>query len=205
MLNDAAHALVDGLELPEGLYAKVLTDQGRPMEVPPRIVVWPDRPYAVCPSCSQEIDISRDCPVVLSNDQMDEVSQQHGCGQWLSAPWRDVRLSGPEDVTADEVLQAVAQVTEEAMEKAQEQRARVRKAVRQMLTEGLARLAEPLAPDETPEERRDEVDSADSGLPGLCWQDGVWLAWDWDPDGSGALIEVREGDVAAAQATRQDG
>ncbi|MEU7317466.1 hypothetical protein [Streptomyces sp. NPDC007083] len=50
---------------------------------------------------------------------------------------------------------------------------------------------EPLTQTETAEDPAAEVRTGHEAEPGV-YHDEHWLAWDYDPDGSGDLIEVHE-------------
>jgi hypothetical protein len=76
------------------------------------------------------------------------------------------------------------------------ERERIRARLRADLRDGLARLAEPLADNESVDDRAAEVSSGTETEPGLCFEDGQWMAWDYDPAGSGGPLTVYASDLA---------
>lgn len=56
-------------------------------------VAWADRENGTCPRCGQPTRIDPGCPVVFDTQDwaggVVEVSQQHGCGEWLAVTWAE--------------------------------------------------------------------------------------------------------------------
>jgi hypothetical protein len=196
---------IDALELPLGTHAIVLTGRdvvtGEQLAYP---VVWADRSDSTCPRCGQPVaQVVAECPVGLNtgagqDGQIEELSQQHGCGEWLSVDWAEVSATGPlVDPTEDDVLATARELAARLADDLTTQRERIRARLRVDLRDGLARLAEPLAEDETAEDRAAEVSAGNETEPGLYLEDGQWLAWDYDPDGSGDTITVYASEITA--------
>jgi hypothetical protein len=193
------------LALPAGTHATVLTGRdvvsGLQLAYP---VVWADRPYDTCPRCGQPVArVVGQCPVMLNTGagqggQIQEYSQQHGCGQWLSVDWSEVPASDRlSDVTEDDVAASARTFATRLAEAITLRRERIRRRLREDLEEALGRLAEPLDDDETEQDRARDVRTGSEVEPGVYSEGGEWVAWDYDPDGSGDTIAVRESDLAA--------
>ncbi len=71
-------------------------------------VVWADRATPECPGCGQDIGLIVTTPPAMLNmgagagGQVQEFSQQHGCGEWVAVAW--VVLE--DDVTPERILDA---------------------------------------------------------------------------------------------------
>jgi hypothetical protein len=76
-----------------------------------------------------------------------------------------------------------------------DQRQRIEKDLQKDLQHALARLAEPLADDETLDDRADEVTNGNETEPGVYRDGDQWLAWTYDPAGSGDCITVYAQDL----------
>jgi len=172
---------ISGVELPAGTHVTVLT--GRDIVTGGQLantVVWADRSYAACPRCRETIPIVVEhCPVLLnvgacSGGAIEARDLQHGCGQWLSVGWAAL----DNDAAAEDVL-AVA-------EELATRRATDLTAARDHLRARLrAELANVLAAD---------LVTGSETEPGVYCDGGTWLAWDYDPDGSGDPITVSAAD-----------
>jgi hypothetical protein len=194
------------LDLPTGTHAAVLTGHdvvsGEQLAYP---VVWADRPYDTCPRCRQPVArVVEQCPVMLDTGarqggQILEYSKQHGCGEWLSVDWDEVRASDRlADITDDDVAAAARLLAARLAETIASKRDHIRMRLREDLQDALRRLAEPLEDDETAEDRTDEVRTGSEVEPGIYQEGGEWVAWDYDPAGSGDTIAVHESDLAPA-------
>ena len=90
-------------------------------------VLWCDRTYGACPSCGEPVDREPDCPVRLNDGagqggEIEECSQEHGCGEWLSVTWVEL----PEDADADAVQAAAEEMAAQFCRERDDERARVR-------------------------------------------------------------------------------
>ncbi|MFD7861512.1 hypothetical protein [Streptomyces sp. NPDC059783] len=203
--NTLDHVL-SGLRLPEGTYAKVLHDlTGSPQEREAQIVVWTDRPYAVCPRCDQPVthDLSQAAPVQLRQGELEPFDQQHSCGLRLAVLWEGVR--GTDDhhaVTPDDVLCVARELSEALTATRQSRRDTILSRLREELTEALQRLNEPLAEGETLEERAEDVRTGSETAPGIYLEDGHWIIWAYDPGRPGGseddLVVVHETELQLA-------
>ena len=187
------------MDLPPHVHATVLTDRdvvsGEDLAYP---VLWCDRVYGVCPRCDEPVDREPDCPVLLNTGvgmggEIEEISQEHGCGDWLPVTWAEL----PAGADAEAVEAAAEKMAAQFCLERDDERARIRVQLTKMLRKGLARLAEPLEDGETIEDRRSELGDDDDTEPGLFFDNGQLTAWDYDPDGSGDCIKVSESDLAA--------
>lgn len=101
--------IVDQAGLPAGTHSTILTGRdvvtGEMLAYP---VVWADRAYDACPNCGQGVEVVvEQCPVLLNTGagqggQIEERSQQHGCGEWLAVAWQQL----PDDASAEDILAA---------------------------------------------------------------------------------------------------
>jgi hypothetical protein len=186
------------IDLPTGTHAAMLG--GRDVvtgEQLARTVVWADRPYDRCPRCREPVNqVVVDCPVTLDTGacqggQLEEWDKQHGCGEWLAVDCQEVTGGGATgDVTSDDVVVAATKLAASLAEAIDHERHHLRAGLRRDLAWALARLAEPLQEWETPEGRAEEARTGDELNPGVYQEDGTWLAWAYDPDGSGDPIVV---------------
>lgn len=174
---------------------------GEPLE---RVVVWADRPHDRCPQCGQPVPVDPDVPVILNagagqGGQIMEVSQQHGCGYWLSVDWTEVTRRGADPTDAD-IADAAAELTHRRQQAIAEARQEIEARLRRDLAAALARLAEPLDAGETAEDREDEVTNGDELTPGVCYDGTEWIAWDCPPvaDGHDETVVVAASDLAQA-------
>ncbi len=191
--------------IPAGTYAAVLTGRdvvsGEQLAYP---VVWADRPHDTCPRCGHPVArMVEQCPVMLDTGagqggQIQEYSKQHGCGEWLSVDWDEVRTDDRlADLTGVDVVAAARALAARLAETIASERVCIRGRLGEELEDVLRRLAEPLEDDETAEDRADEVRTGSEVEPGVYQEDGEWVAWDYDPDGSGDTIAVNQSDLAA--------
>ena len=195
--------ITDIPQLARGTHAAILTGTdvvtGEALAYP---VVWADRPYDHCPRCNQFVGRDVDCPVMLNTGagqggQIQEYSQQHGCGEWLSVSWKEIYFS-TRDATEQDILDAAHELAADLAEEIAARQKRLRTQLREELAAALKRLREPLGEDETTEDRAGEMRTGSEIEPGIYEEHGVWLAWDYDPDGSGDPITVTEADVTEA-------
>lgn len=193
------------LDLPAGTHAGVLTGRdvvsGEQLAYP---VVWADRPYGTCPRCRQPVArVVEQCPVMLDTGagqggQIQEYSKQHGCGEWLSVDWDEVRPGDQlAEVAEDDIVAAARLLAARLVAAIASERENIRRRLREDLQDALCRLAGPLEGGETAEDRADEVRTGSEVEPGIYQEGGQWVAWDYDPDGSGDTIAVDESDLAA--------
>ncbi|MEU1824221.1 hypothetical protein ABZ502_17560 [Streptomyces abikoensis] len=200
MTVDQLETLLAEVSLPRGVHAAVLSDSAGPTDVwCPRIVVWANRSHSRCPGCGQPVaqDLSQDVPVSLNRGELQPYSQQHPCGEWLSILWSEV--SGTGEVTVVDVERAAHQLAAEVDNEHVRLRAAVEAQLRQDLKQALQRLAEPLAHQETREDREDEVRTGSDVEPGV-YRGEQWLAWAFDPTGiSSEPITVTERNLATAR------
>ena len=196
--------------LPPGVHYTTLTDRdavtGGTLT---RGIVWTDRPYDRCPQCHEpcrrEIDT---CPVNLNGGayqggRLEEWSQQHGCGQWLAVLWEEVAGTGEDgEVTDDDINSAAAAAAEWLREAIDGERQRLRQSLTEDLALTLQRLAEPLDEDETAEDRAEDVRTGHEASPGVYLDGDRWVAWDYDPDGSGDPVTVTATDVLSWASAR---
>lgn len=57
-------------------------------------VAWEERPIRSCPRCGQDLPADPGCPAILNTGaglggQIEPVSLQHGCGEWLGIAWTE--------------------------------------------------------------------------------------------------------------------
>lgn len=175
----------EAMQLPAGTHATVLAGRdvvtGEDLAYP---VVWADRSYGACRRCAQPVAWEVDCPVVLNvgagqGGAIEPLSQQHGCGEWLSVDWTELDQGASE---AD-VVAAAGRLAAGLAAEIDTARASVRAGLCRDLEGALARLAEPLGEGETPEDRAEEVCSGSDTGPGVYCEGGRWVAWDYDPAG----------------------
>jgi hypothetical protein len=195
---------VSALELPAGTHAAVLTGRdivsGQMLAYP---VVWADRPYGTCPRCGQPVArVVGECPVMLDTGaglggQILEWDKQHGCGEWLSVSWQEVHSASPGgDPGEPDTLAAAAELAAALAAEVSAERDQIRVRLRGELQEALTRLAGPLDDGETPEDRAAEVRTGSEVGPGVYLEyGGHWLAWDYDPGGSGEAVTVSAEDL----------
>lgn len=75
-------------------------------EIVTAYVVWADRPTPECPGCGQDIGVEQPTAPAMLNmgagqgGQVEEFSQQHGCGEWVAVAW--VVLE--DDLTPEHIL-----------------------------------------------------------------------------------------------------
>ena len=210
--------LLKQVTLPPRIHATVLTDRDVVTgETLARPVVWADRTYTVCPQCQQPIGGRIDqCPVTLNGGarqggRIEEWSQQHSCGMWLAVDWREVEVDLDNEDAATRIEQAARKLADERQSELAAERKRVRRSLRQDLRWALAALADPLEPGETPIERIEHVsrgarETWQQYEPGvyLDTAEGVWVAWEYDPeasDGGDTIVETVEVVTAAQAAT----
>jgi len=194
-------------ELPHGIHATVLTGRdvvsGLELVYP---VAWADRSYRTCPRCRQPVDRVPACPVALNTGagaggQLEELSQQHGCGEWLAVDWAEADEIEGVPATAQRLADRLVMFLDA-------ERTRLRAGLITQLRDALTRLAEPLdvVVGEAIEDRRAEVETGSEVDPGVYlddrWADRsewVWCAWDFDPDGSGETVAVYVEDLTVTQ------
>lgn len=97
---------INNIPLPPGTHATILTGRdvvtGQQLAYP---VVWADRPYTRCPRCGDAVARTvNECPVLLDvgagqGGAIEEISQQHGCGEWLHIDW--CQVTGQAEPTGD--------------------------------------------------------------------------------------------------------
>ncbi|WP_158920586.1 hypothetical protein [Streptomyces sp. NBRC 109706] len=197
---DALEALLDDLRLPAGVHAAVLSDTSAyDNSLVTRCVVWSDRPDRTCPMCTQPInqDLSEYCPVVLDGSAAPaptvlDRDQEHGCGHWLAVYTDVVQGTGDEgEVTEADVLESAQGVAEELRDHKQRLHEAAMRRLHEELTDVLERLAAPLAPGETRREREESLVTGSEMYPGAFRNDGgQWVAWDYNPNLPGEIIEV---------------
>lgn len=209
---------IAALTLPRYTHATVLT--GRDIVVGGTIhnvIVWADRTTSTCDQCHQPIAMEiKDCPVLLdtgagAGGAILETSKQHGCGNWLTVDWTEVKPGpaeqpetcddcettgincslhdGPEyddeiapGVTSDQVLAAARELADRRAVEIGTQATSIENDLRADLRAALAALDEPLADGETMEDRIEDVSSGSETEPGVyCDDDGRWQAWEYDP------------------------
>lgn len=199
---------LSNLSLPPHIHAEILTGHdvvsGEQLAYP---VIWADRITDTCGRCHEPIPREEPCPVLLDSGAgqgglIEEISQQHVCGEWLSVDWREVKV----DLDAPD---AVARIEAAAWELATERTAeietatgRLRRSLERDLARALKHLGEPLDGD-TPDERLYDVTTGSETEPGVYLDetDGEWVAWDYEPDGGeGDVIRVTADTVSYAQA-----
>jgi hypothetical protein len=103
----------DQITVPEGTHFTVL--EGRDVVSGEWLrygVVWADRTDDDCPRCGQEVGREVKLPVTLNTGAgqggaIEEFSQEHGCGAWLSVAWVEV---DPDDEAA--IIAAAQKVLE---------------------------------------------------------------------------------------------
>lgn len=199
---------LSNLTLPPHIHAEVLTGRdvlsGEHLAYP---VIWADRITDTCDRCHEPIPREEPCPVLLDSGAgqgglIEEISQQHVCGEWLSVDWREVKV----DLDAPE---AVARIEAAAWELAAERTAeietatgRLRRSLERDLARALKHLGEPLDGD-TPDDRLYDVTTGSETEPGVYLDetDFQWVAWDYEPNGGeGDAIRVTADTVSYAQA-----
>ncbi len=89
---------IEALDLPPYTHAAVLTGRdivtGLDLHY---VIVWADRSTGTCDQCNQPISMQVDeCPVILNlgagaGGAIEEPSKQHGCGNWLTVDWTEVK------------------------------------------------------------------------------------------------------------------
>lgn len=181
-------------DLPRHVHAETLRARdvvtGQPIA---ETIVWADRVINQCPLCRQPIDrIVEACPAHLNagagqGGQLQDYSQQHGCGEWLAVTWRAVADGESVEFVAAEIA---ASFTRDLAE----ERASIRRRLTEELADAMARLAKPLADGETAEERAEEITTGSDTDPGVYRGDG-WLAWEFDPlteDGTDCITVYAE-------------
>jgi hypothetical protein len=191
------------IDLPLGVHYTALSDRDIVTgEMLTRGIVWTDRPYDRCPRCHEPVNREViGCPVTLNGGahqggQLEMWSQQHGCGYWLKVEWAEVAGTGPDgQITDDDVAAAAEDIADALREAIDAERERVRIGLLEDLSLALARLADPLDEDEMPKDRAEEVRTGSEISPGVYLEDGRWVAWDYDPDGSGDTVSVTANDV----------
>jgi hypothetical protein len=192
------------VDLPAGTHAAVL--HGRDVvtgDQLARLVVWADRPYDRCPGCDEPVSRVVECPVGLNTGagqggRLEEWSKQHGCGEWLAVDWEEVTSSAATgEVTTADVVAAATELAASLAAAIDKERGCLRARLREDLAWALARLAEPLADGETSEDREEEVRTGSEVDPGVYREGDGWLAWGYDPDGSGDPITVHAKELTA--------
>lgn len=188
--------------LPAGVHAETLRarDTATGGELA-ETIVWADRSYDRCPRCGQQVPSEVGCPVKFNagagqGGALEERSQQHGCGEWLGVLWVQVTGSGETGEVAErDVTAAAERMAQARVALIAERRERIRARLRRHLIGALAELAKPLDGDETAGERAERLRSGDEMNPGVYHDGAQWVAWDFDPDGSGDVIDVTEGEL----------
>ena len=168
---------VDRMTLPKGIHATILSARDASTGIMVHTaIVWADRTFWDCPRCTQPIARQvDDCPVTLNGGypggQVEPFSQQHGCGEWLSADWQECE---PEEVVIRNTALVMAAGREEEMNTE-------RKAIRDRLETDLRWAITQLAAGESTAE---EVTTGSDMTPGVYYDEYItreWLAWDYDP------------------------
>ncbi len=173
------------LTLPTGTHAETITgvdSDGAHVEY---LIVWRDRPFDLCPRCHETVARVIDAPPVLINPgyvggQLDQLDLQHGCGCWLTVHWEQA----DNEIEAVEIAARMAVDLQAEIERA---RRTMLADLRSNLTDALALLADGVDPD--------DVTTGSEVHPGVYREGGRWLAWDFDPDGSGDTITADEDDL----------
>jgi hypothetical protein len=150
-------------------------------------IIWADRTYGQCPRCRQPVPRDPGCPGLLNpgagqGGQVDAVSQEHGCGEWLSVIWD---FCGEPDLRA--VRSLVVSVEAERRRQLESARVALAASLTADLAAAVARLGEPYEEGEDPAVRREEVRTGWDMEPGVyldLQESGQWIAWDYDPDGA---------------------
>jgi hypothetical protein len=197
------------LNLPPHIHAEMLDGRdvvsGETLTYP---VIWADRITDTCDRCRQPTPREEPCPVLLNSGagqggQIEETSQQHGCGEWLSVAWVDLGDVDPDATDLPDRIEAAAR--ELAGERAAEIQAateRMRRSLERDLARALKHLGEPLDGD-APDDRIYDVTDGSEVEPGVYLDEtaGVWVAWDYEPGGGeGDAVSVTADTVSYAQA-----
>jgi hypothetical protein len=186
------------MDLPKGTHHAELTARdivtGEPLLYH---AVWADRPYGHCPRCGQPVPREPGCPLHLNpgagqGGAIQDYNQQHGCGEWLDVDSTWLGASASEM----DIVAAADKLATRLVQGLEDRRAAIRNRLREELRAALAQLAEPLDEDESAEDREEDVRTGSCEHPGV-FQDqdengAPWVAWDYDPDGSGDVIEVAQ-------------
>lgn len=166
--------------MPRHIHTTVLTDtdvtNGHRLAYP---VVWADRHYDTCPRCDQPVkhDLSNDCPLMLNpgsgaGGSIQEWSQQHGCGEWLSVTWHDLATTSSVADAEHTILATAQRLENEWHTDVDAARRQVASTLRTDLADAQAQLADD----------RDAAVIGSGHLPGVCRDEaGRLLAWDYDP------------------------
>lgn len=150
------------------------------------VIVWTDRAAPTCSRCHQPTG-TVDCPVSLNagagqGGALEENSQQHGCGEWLSVAWTHVTSTTPAVLPSAEVVEAAAaELAARRVVELDAMRSRRRASLTEELRDVLASAAEPLTDGETTEELRARISTGTDMDPGVMFDHGQWIAWDYDP------------------------
>lgn len=207
--------MIENLELalPEHTHAAQLHSHDPATRLPvARIVVWTDRARASCEDCLAALARSPACPVTLNGRQLQEWSQQCGCGTWHAVRW-DVVPSEPEDITREQASVVAETLRAEFDQEVHDERAAVRARLIRELREAQAAWEAPLAPGETFEQRERALtggELVDDGSICLELDDGEWVAIALDPTQSAGSpnapapedIVVRARELAVPTASR---
>lgn len=166
MIHPTTLERLDELDLPPGVHHAVIGDAPEALE----IVLWTDPTYYRCPSCAvpvaRELQFSRELLCA--------------CGHDLTPPWCTVRAAHEDaDVWPADVLTAADALHGQYRGVLYVRRSQLRGQLRRELAEARTTGRLSTAPPELP------------GVHQLL-PDGLWSAWDFDPDGSGDAVRVTE-------------
>ncbi|MFG3710968.1 hypothetical protein [Micromonospora sp. NPDC047730] len=147
------------------------------------VLVWADRPYSTCDRCGQPVPTVESAPAIANPlGSAMAVSQQHGCGEWLSVFWTEL----PGDATVEQITQAKHDLLRRYRAAIEERTEEIRAALAADLTEML---------ELSPDERYCTGSEVEPGIyqeSGGYLKAGPWVAWAYAPVGGDAITVYEE-------------